>query len=126
MEHIHNLAIISVTVRGSDIYVSTNSIHHATVARACMASRQPYRGLQIGWYQDECATPLPNPRKSYLQLPDRVAARKSPVEMASMANRFGLLSCDGDDDSKSVDDLYDDVTSFGEAELDYGVEGVVV
>jgi hypothetical protein len=39
LEHIHNLVVIKVTFKGSDIHISTNSVHNALFARTCMMSR---------------------------------------------------------------------------------------
>jgi hypothetical protein len=39
LEHIHNLVVIKVTFNGSDVHISTNSVHNALFARTCMMSR---------------------------------------------------------------------------------------
>lgn len=39
LEHIHNLAVVSVDIIGDKCYISTNSIAGATTAKACMMSR---------------------------------------------------------------------------------------
>ncbi|KAI9686951.1 MAG: hypothetical protein M1822_002704 [Bathelium mastoideum] len=55
-EHIHGLVIVDVTFKDNDVYVSTNSVHHADYAKTCMTSRLSYKRLKMEWYPDECAT----------------------------------------------------------------------
>lgn len=95
MEHIHNLVILGVNINGADIYVSTNSIRNALFARTCMLSRQPYRGLRVEWYPDECSAPLPKP-----ELPSYNPATQ-PKKMGPKANAnlyAALLDMDGNDE----------------------------
>ncbi|KAF1812952.1 hypothetical protein P152DRAFT_395890 [Eremomyces bilateralis CBS 781.70] len=113
MEHVHNLVILSVTVRDSDIYISTNSINYAMFARTCMTSRQPYRGLRIEWYADECAEPLPTPRRWQVpsQMPGPRVMKQPQVNTVQLANRFGLLNCEGTEDGSDLDGEIDDEES---------------
>jgi len=60
MEHISRLVIVEITVRGADIYVSTNSVHAAMFMKTCMMSRRPYNRFRIDWFADECEGPLPS------------------------------------------------------------------
>nr|OQO24037.1 hypothetical protein B0A51_06346 [Rachicladosporium sp. CCFEE 5018] len=90
MDHIHNLIIISITFRGPDAHVSTNSVHNALYARTCMMSRVAYRGCRIEFVVDECDVPLSVHVKRVE--PVRKVAGKGKV---MMANRFGLLNMDG-------------------------------
>ncbi|OQO10813.1 hypothetical protein B0A48_04113 [Cryoendolithus antarcticus] len=90
MDHIHNLIIISITFRGPDAHVSTNSVHNSLYARTCMMSRVAYRGCRIEFVVDECDVPLPVHVKRVE--PVRKETGKGKV---MMANRFGLLNMDG-------------------------------
>lgn len=94
MEHIHGLVIIDVAFRGSDAYVSMNSIHNALFARTCMMSRTTYKGCKIEFVRDECDVPLPS--KAYV--PKAIGAKKK-AKKAGLAidNRFGMLNIDGAD-----------------------------
>jgi hypothetical protein len=101
MEHIHNLAIIDVSVKNGDMYVSTNSIHNALFARTCMMSRQPYKGMRIEWYPDECAAPLPQPQ---VRASSGVAPPKKAAPRAT-ANLFAaLMDVDGTDEAGEDED----------------------
>lgn len=100
MEHIHNLIIVDVSMKSGDVYVSTNSIHNALFARTCMMSRQPYKGLRIEWYTDECAGPLPKP-----QAPAFNAVQPKKSAPKSAANFYAaLLDVDGTDEATEDDD----------------------
>ncbi|KAK6438316.1 hypothetical protein LTR95_005487 [Oleoguttula sp. CCFEE 5521] len=90
MDHIHNLIIISITFRGPDAYVSTNSVHNALYARTCMMSRVAYRGCRIEFVADECDVPLPAPVKRV-----EAVGKGAGKAKVTMANRFGLLNMDG-------------------------------
>lgn len=39
LEHIHNLVVIKVEMKGGSCYIRTNSVHNAMFARTCMMSR---------------------------------------------------------------------------------------
>ncbi|KAJ5604712.1 hypothetical protein N7510_009866 [Penicillium lagena] len=54
LDHIHNMVIIYVQLSEGNAYLSTNSVSNALYARTCMLSRTMYRGLEIGFYPDEC------------------------------------------------------------------------
>nr|OQO28767.1 hypothetical protein B0A51_02536 [Rachicladosporium sp. CCFEE 5018]OQO32466.1 hypothetical protein B0A51_00255 [Rachicladosporium sp. CCFEE 5018] len=90
MDHIHNLIIISITFRGPDAHMSTNSVHNALYARTCMMSRVAYRGCRIEFVVDECDVPLQVHVKRVE--PVRKDAGKGKL---MMANRFGLLNMGG-------------------------------
>ncbi|KAM0309483.1 hypothetical protein ACHAO8_008987 [Botrytis cinerea] len=92
LEHINQLVVIRVVFKGSNAFISTNSVHNAMYARTCMMSRAAYKNLKIEWDHDECATPLPPlPRRPSPQLDNPPFRRK---QNASLANRFELLSAD--------------------------------
>ncbi|KAI6378110.1 hypothetical protein MCOR25_002354 [Pyricularia grisea] len=91
LDHIHNLAVVKVTFIGGSCFISLNSVHNCIVAKTCMMSRL------IEWDVDECAQPL-----------DRVQpvnTRKDPPpakrHVSAVANRFKLLSMDGEDEDQS-------------------------
>jgi len=95
MDHIHNLAIVEVTFRNGDAYVSTNSIHNALFARTCMMSRTTYKGCKVEFYPDECDVPVPA-RLHTAQPP----ASKPLPKKTTLANRFGCLDIsDGENSS---------------------------
>ncbi|KAI9738118.1 MAG: hypothetical protein M1818_005546 [Claussenomyces sp. TS43310] len=93
LEHIHNLVVIKISSDGQDVHISTNSVHNAVTARACMLSRAGYKGLKIEWDEDECAAPIktPSPKISH----ERDVPTKK--QNSSLKNRFALLSVDGAD-----------------------------
>lgn len=109
MEHIHNLVVISVTInkKGGDVFISTNSVHNALFARTCMMSRQPYKGLKIEYYPDECAVPLPKvPGRALVSTPapaaNRKVSAKGSVKSAKpplRGNIYALLAEDGEGSS---------------------------
>lgn len=108
MEHIHNLVILDVKAKNGDIYMSTNSVHNALFARTCMMSRQPYKGLRIDWYPDECSGPLPK-----VQVPTHSAPVQTKRPEKSHANLYAaLLDVDGTEDA-SEDDDNDTIPSGG-------------
>lgn len=39
LDHIHNLVVIKVEIKGGSCYIRTNSVHYAIIARTCMMSR---------------------------------------------------------------------------------------
>jgi len=113
MEHISNLVIIEVKWRGADACVHTNSVGHATTARACMISRNAYKGC-VEFLADECDVPLPQ-RVIQKTMPSTVETKKN-FGRNSLPNRFGLLNTEGteadsdeenqDPNSDSSDDGY--------------------
>lgn len=110
LEHIHNLVVISVVIRKSDIFISTNSIHNALFARTCMMSRSLYKGLKIDWFEDESAGSIPRmPERAPAPVPNAYAnvGSKKPQSQPLSNNLFALLDMDGDEDDgsdKSSDD----------------------
>ncbi|KAF1987278.1 hypothetical protein K402DRAFT_420499 [Aulographum hederae CBS 113979] len=100
LDHIHNLAVVSAAVKGSDIHLSINSVSCALFARTCMLSRGFYRGLRIDHGPDECDQPLPRPTAtSNYSIPDSDlnSAIRAP------ANPFDLLSIDDESDDGGRD-----------------------
>lgn len=93
LEHIHNLVIISVSFRGQNAYVSTNSVNNAMFARTCMMSRAIYRGVQIEFFEDACSAPIP--RQASAVKKENVPAK---LQRISSANRFNLLNADESED----------------------------
>jgi hypothetical protein len=103
MEHISNLVIIQVKWRGSNACVYTNSVGHAITARACMISRNAYKGC-VDFLADECDVPVPQ-RVVQKSIPPAVEAKKS-FGRSSLPNRFGLLNTEGteaDSDEENQD-----------------------
>lgn len=49
MEHIHNLIIVAFIWKGSDAFISTNSLTGSSLARLCLSSRQKYK---VGFTHD--------------------------------------------------------------------------
>jgi hypothetical protein len=103
LEHIHNLEVVQISILPGEVYVSLNSVHHATVARNCMQSRLKYKGCRIDFYADECDQPLPEIVK---RAPKEV---HPPVLKTNNAgtNRFQILDSgdsDHDDDSEIAQD----------------------
>ncbi|KAL8934478.1 MAG: hypothetical protein Q9216_005893 [Gyalolechia sp. 2 TL-2023] len=111
LEHIHNLVIIDISQIHGDVYLSLNSIRSSLFARTCMMSRALYKGLQIEWYPDECALPLPKP-------PGAVKKEKcfppNTNEHATI-NRFQLLNTgeDATEDGSSLGDEDGPTTTSG-------------
>ncbi|KAI0141258.1 hypothetical protein GGR57DRAFT_487510 [Xylariaceae sp. FL1272] len=95
LEHIHNLAVISIEFRGTSCHVKTNSVHNAIYARTCMQSRAKYKGSKIEWDKDECAQPLEVPQKQPAH-PVKPGAAPPPAP-TKLRNRFDLLRIDDDD-----------------------------
>ncbi|TLS22649.1 uncharacterized protein PpBr36_06001 [Pyricularia pennisetigena] len=97
LDHIHNLAVVKVTFIGGSCFISLNSVHNCIVAKTCMMSRLKYKNCKIEWDVDECAQPLDR-----VQL---VNTRKDPPpakrHVNTVANRFKLLSMDGEDEDPS-------------------------
>ncbi|KAF7590546.1 hypothetical protein BBP40_002687 [Aspergillus hancockii] len=96
LEHIHNLIVITVTLKHGNAYISTNSVHNALFARSCMMSRFTYKGMRIAFYPDDCTEPLakvPIGPKREVQVPSK--------KSVSALNRFQLLSLDGAEEDGS-------------------------
>jgi hypothetical protein len=103
MEHISNLIIIEVKWRGADACVHTNSVGHAITARACMISRNAYKGC-VEYLADECDVPLPQRVVQKSIVP--AAEPKRSFGRTSLPNRFGLLNTEGteaDSDEENQD-----------------------
>lgn len=107
MEHISNLIIIEVKWRGPDACVHTNSVGHAITARACMISRNAYKGC-VEFLPDECDVALPQ-RIVHKSIPPTAEAKKT-FERTPLPNRFGLLNTEGtevDSDEENRDPYND-------------------
>ncbi|KFA63554.1 hypothetical protein S40285_00394 [Stachybotrys chlorohalonatus IBT 40285] len=92
LEHIHNLIAISIKFVRGDCFISTNSVHIATLARTCMMSRLKYKKAHIEWGVDECAKPL----DGISFFTNRSATPAVPQKTSlSATNRFGLLRVEG-------------------------------
>ncbi|KAH8720108.1 Negative regulator of differentiation 1 [Beauveria bassiana] len=91
LEHIHNLAVVSIELSGLDCYIGINSITAASFARTCMMSRYPYRGSRIEWAPDECM-------QSLSQLRPKTGARAPMSRAKTNLNRFSLLEIGGEKD----------------------------
>lgn len=91
--HIHNMIVIYVQFSEGNAYLSTNSVSNALYARTCMLSRTIYRGLEIGFYPDECDGDIDDMDDSAppYTLP--------PVEKdAKVYNPYDVLSVEGVED----------------------------
>jgi hypothetical protein len=91
--HIHNMAVIYVQFSEGNVYISTNSVSNALYARSCMLSRTLYRGLDIGFYPDECEgdiSEMDGMRPRYIPLP--------VGKDAKVYNPFDVLSVEGIED----------------------------
>ncbi|TAQ86282.1 hypothetical protein B7494_g5405 [Chlorociboria aeruginascens] len=102
LEHIHNLVIIKVSLNGTNVYISTNSVHNAMFARTCMMSRATYKGSKVEWYEDECAAPLETLERPLRPLKENQSAKKK--KNTFLMNRFQLLNMDGSDDGSEQDE----------------------
>jgi len=100
LDHIHNLIVVDVYFKNGDAYISTNSIHNALFARTCMMSRTVYKGMRIEYYPDECAGPLPQPKKAHTPV------TRMPMKPAPVVNQYALLDTGSDDGSESEEELY--------------------
>lgn len=100
LDHIHNLIVVDVYFKNGDAYISTNSIHNALFARTCMMSRTIYKGMRIEYYPDECAGPLPQPKKAH------TLVTRVPMKPAPVVNQYALLDTGSDDGSESEEELY--------------------
>lgn len=73
------MAIIYVKFSGGNAYISTNSVNNALFARTCMLSRTLYKGLQIGFYPDDCDAPFAPVGSHGLQKSEAAPKEKGPV-----------------------------------------------
>jgi hypothetical protein len=100
LDHIHNLIVVDIYFKNGDAYISTNSIHNALFARTCMMSRTIYKGMRIEYYPDECAGPLPQPKKANTPI------ARVPMKPAPVINQYALLDTGSDDGSESEEESY--------------------
>lgn len=115
LEHIHNSVVTSVRIEENKVYICTNSVHKAIYARTCMMSRmwelptplvtnlslnfgRAYRGANIAWAIDECASPYEQQPIMPVAIPHR---RIQHVDTEN--NRFLLLDTDNHDDTTTSD-----------------------
>ena len=100
LDHIHNLVVIETMFANGNACVSLNSVHNSLFARTCMRSRGKYKGMQIEYYTDECAAPLPVmanlPKKENVPV-------VSVMKLNPMANRFQALNIDESEDGEGWD-----------------------
>lgn len=47
VDHVHQLKVVQTVWRDHDLYVSTNSITGASLARTCLLSRQQYKVITL-------------------------------------------------------------------------------
>ena len=114
LEHIHGLVTIDVTISNGDATVRLNAIHLALFARTCLRSQTAYRKCTIQFVPDECAAPLPitdfrNTENKKKPLKSKPASPRRPQ---TVANRFQMLSVDGNGDS-SDDSQIESISSHG-------------
>lgn len=92
LNHIHNMAVISVHFEKDNAYISTTSVAGALYARTCMKSRALYKDMWISFYEDECAKPLRRARHRHSAA---VATASIPEKDRGLFyNPFDLLSQD--------------------------------
>lgn len=111
LEHIHNLVVVSVRFGEGNAYISTNSVHNALFARSCMISRATYKGMRIGFFEDECdrviprvVTPGPGPGPER----EKGYARQVPGKKRDPgSNRFQPLALDGESEVGGSDGSVD-------------------
>ncbi|KIW19832.1 hypothetical protein PV08_00407 [Exophiala spinifera] len=89
LDHIHNLQVVSIRYSGPHCFISLTSVQGACAARSCMHTRQKYKCVQIEFYPDECAQPLPEWR------PKEYHLSKSPC--IEVRNRFEVLLDDSEE-----------------------------
>lgn len=116
LDHIHNLHVEKVEIRGSTAYVNLNSICVALFARTCLMSRSSYKGIKIEFAADDCSVSLP------------IAKRKPPMgpekeQKVTPKNRFDILaSVSGNEDEDSSDDETERENSDGDRRTAIGAE----
>ena len=105
LDHIHNLVVISISLKHGDAYISLNSINNSLFARTCMMSRATYRGMKIEFHPDECSQPLPEmqyaPKKGKQAVPQ-------PKKLILVMNRFQMLHLDGAENKPDESDEIDE------------------
>ena len=65
-----------------------------------MMSRSIYKGTRIEYYPDECAGPLPQPKKTH------VPVARMPTKPAPVVNQYAILDTGCDDGSESEEESY--------------------
>ena len=115
LEHIHNLHVEKVEIRGGSILVNLNSVCVALFARTCLMSRSSYKGVKIEFAADDCAGRLPILKKKEVE-------RQKVQEKTVPKNRFDILAMagksDDDDDDDHIDNDEEDISSDDETEKD--------
>ncbi|KAF8466397.1 hypothetical protein BDZ91DRAFT_725335 [Kalaharituber pfeilii] len=116
LDHIHNLHVEKVEIRGDSMLVNLNSVCVALFARTCLMSRGAYKGVKIEFAPDECAGKLPAPK--------RIDERKNLEKKAAPKNRFDILAMpqeegDGEEDEQDGEDenTSEDATEKEESSL---------
>ncbi|KAF2016112.1 hypothetical protein BU24DRAFT_194059 [Aaosphaeria arxii CBS 175.79] len=109
LDHIHELKVVDITFKDGDVLISTNSVHNAISARACLMSRTVYKGLRLEWHADQCAASLPPARYITRTKP---IMRPQPAQTSPMTNPYTML-CMDDADSVSGGDDNDSSCSSG-------------
>lgn len=90
LDHIHNLHVEKIEMKGGSILVNLNSVCVALFARTCLMSRGSYKGVKIEFAADECAGRLPTPKR-------RDFERKQVQEKIAPKNRFDILALSDED-----------------------------
>lgn len=96
LDHIHNLHVEKIEMKGSSILVNLNSVCVALFARTCLMSRSSYKGVKIEFAVDECAGKLPTPKRKDFE-------RKKVQEKATPSNRFNILATTEDGENEEED-----------------------
>ncbi|KAF8451312.1 hypothetical protein BGX38DRAFT_1269561 [Terfezia claveryi] len=94
LDHIHNLHVEKIEMKGGSILVNLNSVCVALFARTCLMSRSSYKGIRIEFTVDECAERLPAPKKKDIE-------RKTVQEKATLKNRFDILAMAEDSEDEN-------------------------
>lgn len=105
LDHIHNLHVEKIEMRGGSIIVNLNSVCVALFARTCLMSRSSYKGVKIEFAADECAGKLPTPKRKDLE--------QKKIQRMAPRNRFDILAiADNDqDEEENGEEVQDDISS---------------
>lgn len=122
LDHIHNLHVEKIEMKGGSILVNLNSVCVALFARTCLMSRSSYKGVKVEFTVDECAERLPTPKSKDFE-------RKKIPDKAAPQNRFDILARaeDGEDENGEEEEeeeiSSDDATEKEESPVNGGTNG---
>jgi len=104
LDHIHNLHVEKIEMKGGSILVNLNSVCVALFARTCLMSRSSYKGIKIEFAADECAGRLPTSERKDFE-------RKEVQEKAAPKNRFDILATAKDSEDEGGEGEEEEVPS---------------